>query len=101
MPGTSGSRSSSADRRSSSHHSCCGSSQGSPVSACDDRTDWVSHSRSRRRQRSSSSFQALAIYTIIEFAVPVAPAFVVLGTAGLVGTREPAGNAVSGRVIHA
>ena len=29
--------------------------------------------------------QALAIYTIIEFAVPVAPAFVVLGVAGLVG----------------
>ncbi len=45
--------------------------------------------------------QALAIYTIIEFAVPVAPAFVVLGTAGLVGRREPAGDAESGRVIHA
>jgi hypothetical protein len=39
--------------------------------------------------------QALAIYTIIEFAVPVAPAFVVLGAAGLVGTRAPAGRAVS------
>jgi hypothetical protein len=34
--------------------------------------------------------QALAIYTIIEFAVPVAPAFVVLGAAGLVGTRTSA-----------
>ena len=33
--------------------------------------------------------QALAIYTIIEFAVPVAPAFLVLGAAGLVGTRTP------------
>ena len=39
--------------------------------------------------------QALAIYTIIEFAVPVAPAFVVLGAAGLVGTRAPAGHAAS------
>jgi hypothetical protein len=40
-------------------------------------------------------FQALAIYTIVEFAVPVAPALVVLGSAGLLGvaTRpsEPAG----------
>ena len=35
--------------------------------------------------------QALAIYTIIEFAVPVAPAFLVLGAAGLVGTRTPTG----------
>lgn len=34
--------------------------------------------------------QAFAIYTIIEFAVPVAPAFVVLGAAGLVGTRASA-----------
>jgi hypothetical protein len=33
------------------------------------------------------AFQALAIYTIVEFAVPVAPALVVLGAAGLVGTR--------------
>ena len=33
------------------------------------------------------AFQALAIYTIVEFAIPVAPAFVVLGAAGLVGTR--------------
>jgi hypothetical protein len=32
-------------------------------------------------------FQALAIYTIIEFAVPVAPALIVLGAAGLVGTH--------------
>lgn len=31
--------------------------------------------------------QALAIYTIVEFAVPVAPALVVLGAAGLVGAR--------------
>ena len=35
-------------------------------------------------------FQALAIYTIIEFAVPVAPALIVLGAAGLVGTRTVA-----------
>ena len=33
-------------------------------------------------------FQALAIYTIIEFAVPVAPALVVLGAAGLLGVRS-------------
>jgi hypothetical protein len=33
------------------------------------------------------SFQALAIYSIIEFAVPVAPALVVFGAAGLVGNR--------------
>lgn len=33
------------------------------------------------------AFQALAIYTIVEFAIPVAPAFVVLGAAGLSGTR--------------
>ena len=33
------------------------------------------------------AFQALAIYTIVEFAIPVAPAFIVLGAAGLVGTR--------------
>jgi hypothetical protein len=32
-------------------------------------------------------FQALAIYTIVEFAIPVAPAVIVLGAAGLVGTR--------------
>ena len=32
-------------------------------------------------------FQALAIYTIVEFAIPVAPALIVLGAAGLVGTR--------------
>ena len=31
--------------------------------------------------------QALAIYTIVEFAIPVAPALIVLGAAGLVGTR--------------
>jgi hypothetical protein len=30
-------------------------------------------------------FQALAVYAIVEFAVPVAPALVVLGAAGLVG----------------
>ena len=36
------------------------------------------------------AFQALAIYTIIEFAVPVAPALVVFGAAGLVGTRNMA-----------
>ena len=34
------------------------------------------------------SFQALAIYSIIEFAVPVAPALVVFGAAGLVGQRR-------------
>ena len=34
------------------------------------------------------SFQALAIYSIIEFAVPVAPAFVVFGAAGLLGERR-------------
>lgn len=34
--------------------------------------------------------QALAVYAIVEFAVPVAPALVVLGAAGLVGaTRRP------------
>ena len=32
-------------------------------------------------------FQALAIYTIIEFAIPVAPALIVLGATGLVGAR--------------
>ena len=35
-------------------------------------------------------FQALAIYTIVEFAIPVAPALIVLGAAGLVGTRRVA-----------
>ena len=45
--------------------------------------------------------QALAIYTIIEFAVPVAPAFVVLGAAGLVGTRAPAGRAARRRLTNA
>ena len=34
------------------------------------------------------SFQALAIYSIIEFAVPVAPALIVFGAAGLVGVRR-------------
>lgn len=34
------------------------------------------------------SFQALAIYSIIEFAIPVAPAFVVVGAAGLLGERR-------------
>lgn len=34
------------------------------------------------------SFQALAVYSIIEFAVPVAPALIVLGAAGLVGERR-------------
>ena len=34
------------------------------------------------------SFQALAIYSIIEFAVPVAPALIVFGAAGLVGQRK-------------
>lgn len=34
------------------------------------------------------SFQALAVYSIIEFAVPVAPAFLVFGAAGLVGDRR-------------
>ena len=33
-------------------------------------------------------FQALAIYTIVEFAMPVAPAFIVLGAAGLVGAAH-------------
>ena len=32
--------------------------------------------------------QALAIYTIIEFAIPVVPAVIVFGAAGLVGTRS-------------
>jgi hypothetical protein len=36
------------------------------------------------------SFQALAIYSIIEFAVPVAPALVLFGAAGLVGDRRAA-----------
>jgi hypothetical protein len=36
------------------------------------------------------AFQALAIYTIVEFAVPVAPALIVLAAAGLVGTRAVA-----------
>jgi Dolichyl-phosphate-mannose-protein mannosyltransferase len=35
------------------------------------------------------SFQALAVYSIIEFAVPVAPALVVFGAAGLLGERRP------------
>ena len=35
------------------------------------------------------SFQALAIYTIIEFAVPVAPALIVLGVAGWLGVTSP------------
>jgi hypothetical protein len=34
------------------------------------------------------AFQALAIYAIIEFAVPVAPALVVFGAAGLFGDRR-------------
>ena len=34
------------------------------------------------------AFQALAIYAIVEFAIPVAPALIVLGAAGLVGTRR-------------
>jgi hypothetical protein len=34
------------------------------------------------------TFQALAVYSIVEFAVPVAPALVVLGAAGLVGERR-------------
>ena len=33
-------------------------------------------------------FQALAIYSIIEFAIPVAPAFVVVGAAGVLGERR-------------
>jgi hypothetical protein len=45
--------------------------------------------------------QALAIYTIIEFAIPVAPAFVVLGTAGLVGTRTPPTSSASRRLTSA
>ena len=32
-------------------------------------------------------FQALAVYSIIEFAIPVAPALIVFGAAGLVGNR--------------
>jgi hypothetical protein len=36
------------------------------------------------------TFQALAVYSIVEFAVPVAPALVVLGAAGLVGERRAA-----------
>jgi hypothetical protein len=35
------------------------------------------------------SFQALAVYSIVEFAVPVAPALVVFGAWGLVGERRP------------
>jgi hypothetical protein len=35
------------------------------------------------------SFQALAVYSIIEFAVPIAPALVVFGAWGLVGERRP------------
>jgi uncharacterized membrane protein (UPF0136 family) len=35
------------------------------------------------------AFQALAVYSIIEFAVPVAPALVVFGAAGLLGERRP------------
>ena len=34
------------------------------------------------------AFQALAIYSIVEFAVPVAPALVVFGAAGLLGDRR-------------
>jgi hypothetical protein len=34
------------------------------------------------------SFQALAVYSIIEFAVPIAPALVVFGAWGLVGERR-------------
>jgi hypothetical protein len=34
------------------------------------------------------TFQALAVYSIIEFAVPVAPALVVVGAAGVVGDRR-------------
>ncbi len=34
------------------------------------------------------SFQALAVYSIIEFAVPVAPALVVVGVVGLVGEER-------------
>jgi len=34
------------------------------------------------------AFQALAVYSIIEFAIPVAPALVVFGAAGLVGDRR-------------
>jgi CHASE2 domain-containing sensor protein len=45
--------------------------------------------------------QALAIYTIIEFAIPVAPAFVVLGAAGLFGARTAARGAVSRRLTNA
>jgi hypothetical protein len=33
-------------------------------------------------------FQALAVYSIIEFAIPVAPALVVFGASGLVGDRR-------------
>lgn len=33
-------------------------------------------------------FQGLAIYSIVEFAIPVAPAFVVVGSAGLLGERR-------------
>lgn len=43
------------------------------------------------------SFQALAIYSIIEFVVPVAPALIVFGAAGLVGERRSAGVATGGR----
>jgi hypothetical protein len=34
------------------------------------------------------AFQALAVYSIIEFAIPVAPALVVFGAAGLLGDRR-------------
>ena len=44
-------------------------------------------------------FQALAIYTIIEFAIPVAPALVVLGAAGLVGTRRVAVSVTTWRAV--
>ena len=33
------------------------------------------------------TFQALAVYAIVEFAVPVSPAAIVFGAAGLVGVR--------------
>ena len=49
---------------------------------------WFARGRSGRRRPPRLSFQALAVYSIIEFAVPVAPALVVFGAAGLVGQRR-------------
>jgi hypothetical protein len=42
-------------------------------------------------------FNAAAIYAVIEFAVPVIPAFVVLGAVGLLGVRGDADATVPAR----